>query len=201
MKTTVNSIILIFSLLTGITQFNSCRRGEGAPAGPCPPPDTSSCYLRSSDLVKVPYHLQDSIVLQYDSGGAVYNFISKKVDTAYFLYQDEPQGCPGDFQKWQFINRTYSCSAYQYPLYVKQYLTDCYSCAIDVYFDTYHFGIDCSTIRTPYEFPLITINGKSYQNVVKLTKSNDSTQYVLYNTTYGILQIVSNGKRWKLVPQ
>jgi len=203
MKTKNNTIPSFIIALATILIFSSCSKtdnSDGAAAGPCPTPDTSFCYIYSSDLAKIPYHVRDTIKLQSDSAGTIYSFISQTVDTGYSLFQEPPQGCPGNFQKWQSITRKFISSVYQYPLIESQYQTDCNGCAVNIYFDQNIFSTDCSALRPPFDYPQITINGKTYQNVRIFTKKYDTTQYALFNSTEGVLEIVSGSKIWKRIP-
>jgi hypothetical protein len=201
MKTKIYTALLFILMLLGIVFLNTCKQEpDGAPAGPCPNPDTSYCYLYPDDLAKIPYHTHDTIKLQSDSGGIIYTFISKTADTSYALFQQPPQGCPGNFQKWQSITREFISPAYQYPLIESQYLTGCTGSNTAIYFDKNMMRIYTTSIGWPYYYDSIVINQIKYFNVDKITKQYDTTQYALFNSTEGVLEIVSGGKIWKRVP-
>jgi hypothetical protein len=199
MKTKTYTALLFILMLLGMAFLNTCKQEpDGAPPGPCPTPDTIYYNLRADDSPHLHlYSLGDTIKLQKDS--VIYYFISQEIDTGYTLYQLPPQGCPGNFDKWQNINQTFRSVNYQYPLIVSNDQT--YGvCSINIYFDQYSiFKYSCG-IRAPFDYPQITIGTKIYSDVDKFIKKYDTTQYALYNTAYGVLQIVSNGKTWNRIP-
>jgi hypothetical protein len=174
---------------------------EGISDGPCTDPDTTSCYAGSDDRSKIPYSFNDTIKLQTDSNGPVYSFVSNQPVTGYSLYQQPPQGCPGKVERWHYTRFSFSTPDYQFPLIISQYLISCRSCAVNIYFDQNTFTCYCASLRPPFDYPQIDINGKTYSNVRKFEKKYDTTQFVLFSSQDGIIQIVSDGKTWKRVPE
>ena len=200
MKTLYIKIFLLSITVAYCFLLSTCQSPSGTDS-PCPIPDTSLCTLYYGDLAKFPYHLHDTIKLQSDASIITYNFILNNIDTGYTLHQLPTTGCPGNFERWQYINKTFSCSSYQYPLIISHSLIECNSCKSFIYFDKYgSFKKYCAELSSPpYDLNQIIINGKSYTNIYKFIMQYDTTQYALYNTVNGVLQIISNGKTWNIV--
>ena len=203
MKTKIDNILFFFLLLHVSISIVGCQKA-GTPS-PCNPVKDIYCYLRSDDLAKIPYKWNDTIKLQYNGGGStIYNFVQYGIDTGYSIYSLPNEDCPGDNQHWQSLKYKYKCPLYQDSFIVTQYIVSCYGGNTSVIFDQQEFTISSSSIRSPYYYDQMNINGKTYLNIVKFTQASiygDTNYYAYYNATYGVLLINSNGRTWFRLPQ
>lgn len=193
----VNYAVIIF-FLTLVGGIYGCSK-----SGPCDPILNIYCNIRAEEWVNVPYHLNDTIKLQYSSN--LYEFTQQSIDSGFVIHQLDRESCPGDKEYWQYVNFTYKSVLYQNPLIVKLSLPHgAGSTTLSVIFDRQEWRLNTSHIDSPYYFNSMNINGKTYKKIEKLEPASiymDTNYYVLYNTTEGVLQIYSNGGYWNRLPQ
>jgi hypothetical protein len=200
MKTKIYSFAFFVLILPCTVILSTCKKNNPSNDAPCDPIKDIYYYLRSDDRSAIPYHsLNDSIKLMYNGSGLKkYYFVSNRLDTGYVVHQSTNGDCPADKNHWQYINQYFTDTTYPNSLVVIQ---GCFLGYTSVLFDDKEFSTYTSAFRAPYDIDQMFINGKNYTNIEKLTEyQGDTNEYVLFNTTEGVLQIVSNGKTWYRLP-
>lgn len=203
MKTSKNRILPVV-LLVQVLLFIGCINPDSSNSEGCDPIKDEYCNVRTNEFVKIPYRVHDTILLQKNNDSTIYYFVQQSIDSSYGLYQDMSFRCPGDRQHMQAIDFQYQCSLYAYPLIVSVYHTrDCNSSDMCVIFDkNLSFNSYPGRLRPPYHMTNLNIKGKVYDRVIKFDLYfPDSTQYVLFDSLYGVVQIKSKGNTWYRYPK
>ena len=203
MKAKNYTLLFLLVILLMVTLSMNCRKSNTNSGDGCPPVFDVYCNVRTDEIIIIPYHLKDTIKLQKYGDSTVYNFIQQSIDSLYLIHQNLQADCPGNKEHWQAIDYKYVCSTNGLSLIVSLYHAyDCGSCEMSVTLNQNNSFLSYpGRISPPYDFINTNINGKIYDRVIKFDKYfPEYSQYVLWDSIYGIVQINSNGVIWYRYP-